>query len=241
MSEINLLDLYPKSRRPLVARGRVKLAGSGRLPLEKSGFQTTADLLVQQNLVRIARQFGREYFDGDRLYGYGGYFYNPKFWTKTARRLHEYYKLGHGARVLDVGCAKGFLLHDLKRQFPDLQVTGVDISSYACENAHPEVRSQLMVGDATSLPFPDNSFDLVVSINTVSNPPLAQCKQAIREIMRVAKNDAFITVHAWRTEEQKMNLTNWNLTAMTALHVDEWKAVLAEIWYTKDYYWSFVD
>lgn len=241
MSELNLLDQYPKSRRPLVARGRVKLAGSGRLPLDKTGFRTTADLLVQQNLLRVARQFGREYFDGDRLYGYGGYFYNPKFWTKTARRLHEHYKLGPGACVLDVGCAKGFLLYDLKRQFTDLQVTGVDISSYACENAHPEVRSQLTVADAARLPFPDNSFDLVVSINTVSNPPLAECKQAIREIMRVARKDAFITVHAWQTEEQKKNLTNWNLTAMTALHVDEWKAVFAEVGYTKDYFWSFVD
>lgn len=237
MPALNLMDRYPRVRRPYVARGRVKLAGSGRLPAPAGRARTTEDLLMEQALLQTARKFDREYFDGDRLYGYGGYHYDPKFWTGTARRLHEHYRLAPGARVLDVGCAKGFLLHDLKRLYPDLTVAGVDISSYAIENAAPEVRPCLAVADATRLPFPDQSFDLVVSISTVSNPPLAQCRQALREIMRVSRGAAFVTVHAWQTEAQRENLERWNLTAQTCLSVPAWQEVFQEAGYTGDYWW----
>lgn len=241
MPEINLMDRYPRARRPYVARGKLKLARGGRLALDREVPRTTEDLLMEQALLQTARRFGREYFDGDRLYGYGGYFYDPKFWTATAHRLHAHYQLAPGARVLDVGCAKGFLLHDLKRLHPDVDVAGLDLSSYAINHSPPEVRPFLRVGDATTLPYPDRSFDLVTSINTVCNPPLAQCKQAIREIMRVSRGRSFLTVHAWRTEEQRENLRRWNLTAQTSLHVSDWEQVFAELGYTGDYYWWFAE
>ncbi|MEO6005716.1 MAG: class I SAM-dependent methyltransferase [Opitutus sp.] len=241
MPEINLMDRYPHSRRPVVARGRVKLARSGRLALPSGDFTTTEDLLMEQSLLQTARRFGQEYFDGDRLYGYGGYHYDPKYWTATAKRLYEHYQLAAGASVLDVGCAKGYLLYDLQRQYSDLKVAGVDISSYACNHAHPKIKSALKVADAVSLPFPDCTFDLVVSINTVSNPPIEDCKRAIREVMRVSRGPSFITVHAWRTEEQRQNLLRWNLTAMTCMHVDAWKQLFAELGYEGDYYWSLVE
>src|SRR5260221_11234276 len=123
MAEINLMDRYPKARRPVVARGKVKLARSGRLALGHDASPTTEDLLMEHTLLQTARRFGREYFDGDRLYGYGGYYYDPKYWTPTARRLYKHYQLTSGASILDVGCAKGFLLHDLKRLYPDPNVT----------------------------------------------------------------------------------------------------------------------
>ncbi|MFO1450643.1 MAG: class I SAM-dependent methyltransferase [Opitutaceae bacterium] len=241
MPEINLMDRYPRARRPIVARGKLKLARGGRLSVGDTGSRTTEDLMMEHTLLQTARRFGREYFDGDRLYGYGGYYYDPKFWTPTARRLHEHYQLRVGASVLDVGCAKGFLLHDLKRLYPDLTVAGIDISSYAVERGTPEIKPFLRVGDAVKLPYADKSFDLVVSINTVSNPSLEQCKQAIREVMRVSRAHAFITVHAWRTEEQRENLQMWNLTAQTSMHVSDWEQVFAEVGYTGDYYFWFAE
>ena len=241
MPEINLMDRYPRARRPIMARGKLKLARGGRIAVGHDGATTTEDLMLEHTLLQTARRFGREYFDGDRLYGYGGYYYDPKFWTPTARRLHEHYQLAPGASVLDVGCAKGFLLHDLKRQFPDLAVAGIDISSYAIEHAQPEVKPFVRVGDATRLPYADRSFDLVVSINTVSNPALEQCKQAIREVMRVSRGRSFITVHAWRNEEQRENLQRWNLTALTSMHVSDWETLFAEIGYTGDYYYWFAE
>lgn len=241
MPEINLLDRYPRTRRPIVARGKMKLARGGRLASGHAASRTTEDLLIEHTLLQTARRFGREYFDGDRLYGYGGYYYNPKYWTPTAQRLHEHYQLQPGASILDVGCAKGFLLHDMKRLYPDLKVTGLDISPYAVEHATPEIKPFLQVGTAIRLPFPDKSFDLVVSINTVSNPALAQCKQAIIEVMRVSRDRSFITVHAWRTEEQRVKLQKWNLTAQTCMHVSDWEKIFAEINYTGDYYYWFAE
>lgn len=215
MSEINLLDQYPRSKRPIEERGK----------------------LVTEEQRLIARQFGREYFDGDRLYGYGGYYYHPRFWRATVRHFREYYRLGEDAGVLDVGCAKGFMLHDLKKLLPNLTVAGIDISQYAIQHAVETVKPFLRVGNAKELLYEDDSFDLVISINTIHNLPLEECKQALREIQRVARKHAFITVDAWRTEEERQRLMKWNLTALTYMQVDDWKVLFSQVGYAGDYYW----
>lgn len=240
MAEINLMDRYPRSKRPIVARGKLKLAGGGRMKLEPERFDHE-DILFQQALLAAVRKFGREYFDGDRLYGYGGYHYDPRFWTETVKRFHDHYNLQPGSSVLDVGCGKGFMLHDFKRIFPDLKVAGLDISEYAYEHAMPDVQPFMRVGDAQALPYDDKSFDLVVSISTVSNLPLDGCRRAIREIERVARGKSFITVHAWKNEEQRENLMRWNLTAQTCMHVDDWARLFRELDYTGDYHWFIAE
>ena len=219
MAEINLLDLYPRSKRPIEERGK----------------------LVTEEHRKVARQFGKEYFDDDRLYGYGGYSYHPRFWQATVKRLRDYYKLAEDASVLDVGCAKGFMLHDFKELMPYLTIAGIDISEYAIEHAIETVKPFLRAGNAKELPYEDNSFDLVISINTIHNLPLAECKQALQEIQRVSRKHAFITVDAWRTEEEKERLLKWNLTGLTYMHVDEWKILFAEVRYKGDYFWFFAE
>jgi len=162
--EINLLDKYPESKRPISERART----------------------VTDDHHRVARLFGRGYFDGDRLHGYGGYEYHPRFWKETVRRFRDHYNLEDGARVLDVGCAKGFMLHDFKEIMPGLDITGVDDSEYAIQNAIEDMKPYLSVENAVSLPFANGCFDLVISINTVHNLPLEQCEQSLREIQRVS-------------------------------------------------------
>lgn len=218
-SEINLLDLYPKSKRPIDARG--------------------AQVTDAQR--EIARQFGFEYFDGERLTGYGGYHYHPRFWTDTVRRFRDHYGLQPGARVLDVGAAKGFMIHDFKLLMPELDIIGLDISSYGIEHAKEEVKHLLQLGNATSLPFPDNSFDLVISINTIHNLPLEELKQALREIQRVSRKNAFVTMDAWRNDAERESLLKWNLTAKTFMHVDDWQALFREVGYTGDFYWFIAE
>ena len=219
MAEINLLDLYPRSKRPIEERAR----------------------LVTEEHREIARQFGKEYFDGDRLYGYGGYYYHPRFWQATVRRFHDYYRLAEDASVLDVGCAKGFMLHDFKELMPNLTIAGIDISEYAIEHAIETVKPFLRVGNARELPYEDNSFDLVISINTIHNLPLEECKQALREIQRVSRKHAFITMDAWRMEEERERMMKWNLTALTYMHVNDWKELFAEVGYMGDYYWFIAE
>lgn len=217
--EMNLLDRYPRSKRPIEERGK----------------------LITEEHRKVARQFGPEFFDGDRLYGYGGYNYHPRFWTETVRRFRDYYQLPPDAAVLDVGSGKGFMLHDFKLLMPELAVAGIDVSQYAYDNAMPSVKPFLTVGSAKALPYQDSSFDLVISINTVHNLPLDECKRALREISRVSRRHAFLVVDAWRNEEERRRMLAWNLTALTYMHVDDWRRLFDEVGYAGDYYWFIAE
>jgi len=217
--EINLLDGYPKSRRPIDERAR----------------------LITDAHRQAAKKFDVEYFDGDRLSGYGGYTYHPRFWTDTVKRFRDHYQLAPDARVLDVGCAKGFMMYDFKQLMPDLNIQGVDVSRYARDHAHPDVADRVQVANANALPFADDSFDLVICINTVHNLPLADCKRAFREIERVSRKNAFVMNDAWRNEAEHQAMLKWNLTAETYMHVDEWKRLFDEVGYSGDYYWFIAE
>ncbi len=215
MAEIDLLINYPKTTRNVDERGQEK---------------TEEDR-------RIGRLFGRDYFDGDRRFGYGGYKYNPRFWQPVIPTFIGHFQLNQYSSILDVGSGKGFMLHDMAQAMPGIKLRGIDISEYAIANTVDGIKPYVQVGDAKDLPFADKSFDVLISINTVHNLPIEECKQALREIQRVARKGAFITVDAYRTPEEKKRMDAWNLTALTYMHVDEWKQLFKEVGYTGDYYW----
>lgn len=216
MSEIDLMKFYPRTSKPLSSR-----------------------IAVNDEDLRIARQFGQEYFDGDRKYGYGGYAYHPRFWTDTVRHFKDYYQLPENASILDVGSGKGFMLHDFKLLMPDSTVAGIDISEYAYKNTMDDIKPFVKIGNAKELPYPNKAFDLVLAINTVHNLPIKECKQAILEIQRVSKFNAFIVVDAWRNGEERERHFKWVVTCLTAMHVDEWKDLFEDVGYTGDFYWTF--
>lgn len=214
-TEVNLLDTYPNPKRNVDWR-----------------FNNLTD---EQR--EVARQFGREFFDGDRLWGYGGYRYDGR-WVSVVRKFWDYYKLrAEGSSVLDVGCAKGFMLYDFLMRMPGIRVAGLDISKYAVGSAIARVRPYLVIGNARDLPFASDSFELVVSINTVHNLEIEDCKHAIAEIQRVSRRHAFIVVDSFRNSEEENRMRKWNITGETILSVDEWKTVFEEVGYTGDYYW----
>jgi ubiquinone/menaquinone biosynthesis C-methylase UbiE len=214
MKEINLMERYPQGK------GR-----SGERPA------------ITEEDKRISKQFGRDYFDGDRRYGYGGYNYHPRFWTDTVKHIRDHYGLAEHASILDIGCAKGFMLHDFQKLMPHARLAGIDVSEYAIANAVDAVKPIVQVGNAKALPFPDKSFDLVLAINTLHNLPHEECKQGLREIERVSRGYSFVMVDAYRTEEQREAMLKWVLTAETMLHVDDWLKLFKEAGYTGDYYW----
>lgn len=213
--EIDLMVNYPKSKRDLTKRLKEK---------------TQLDR-------ELARKFGKEFFDGDRSHGYGGFNYSPKFWENVIPTFQEYYNLNENSRILDIGCAKGFMLYDFKNQISGIEVSGIDVSEYAIKNAKDEVKDYIQVANAMKLPFEDDSFDLVISITTLHNLNKEDMKVALKEIMRVTKKDAFITLDSYRDEEEKKAMEAWNLTALTMMHTDEWKEFFNESGYTGDYYW----
>ncbi|WP_066360788.1 class I SAM-dependent methyltransferase [Aliarcobacter cryaerophilus] len=213
--EIDLLENYPKTKRDLKQRANEK---------------TEEDR-------NIARKFGKEFFDGDRKHGYGGFNYMSRFWQPVIPTFVKHFNLNENSKVLDVGCAKGFMLFDMKEAIPNITIEGIDISSYAIENAKEEIKQFLRVGNAKELPYEDNSFDIVISINTIHNLEKNECAKALQEIQRVSKGKSFITVDAYRNEEEKEAMYAWNLTAKTIMSVDEWIAFFEEVGYTGDYYW----
>lgn len=213
--EVNLMVNYPRSKRNVAERGATK---------------TEEDR-------QIARQFGKEFFDGDRKTGYGGFNYHPRFWQPVVPTFKKFYGLTEKSTVLDVGCAKGFMLYDFKNLLPGIQVRGIDVSEYAIENAIEPIKEFLLIGDARKLQFEDNSFDLAISITTLHNFEEEECAIALQEIERVSKSHSFITVDAYRNEKEKELMHAWNLTAKTIKHVDEWKAFFKKVGYTGDYFW----
>jgi SAM-dependent methyltransferase len=213
--EIDLMFNYPRSKRNVEDRGAKK---------------TSADR-------KLAGKFGKEFFDGDRSHGYGGFTYHPRFWQPVIPTFQQHWGLTANSSVLDVGCAKAFMLHDLTELIPGITVKGIDISQYAIENAIEDVKPHVQVASAVELPFPDKSFDVVISVTTLHNLELDDLVKSLQEIERVAIQGSFITVDAYHDEQEKARMNAWNLTAKTVLHVDEWKALFDKVGYTGDFYW----
>jgi SAM-dependent methyltransferase len=186
----------------------------------------------------VAGQFGADYWDGDRRYGYGGYRYDGR-WLPIAEAMTAHYGLRAGDRVLDVGCGKGFLLHEFGQAVPGVELAGLDVSAYALEHAKPEVRPFLTLGTASSLPYADASFDLVVSLGTLHNLGVGDLFAALREIGRVARGRAYVMVESYRDEREKANLLYWQLTCKSFYSVADWEWVFGAAGYTGDYGFIF--
>ncbi len=216
MAEVNLLRGLPSTKRNIQKRS------DGKDP----------------EVVRVSKQFGEMYFDGPREYGYGGYIYDGR-WKPVAKDIIDHFGLKPGDKVLDVGCAKGFLVKDLLAE--GIDAYGVDISEYALQNCEPEVVGRLHLGSADSLPFPDNSFDCVLSLNTIHNLTRDKAIVAIQEVERLAPGKGFVQVDSYLTQEQKDLFEMWVLTAVFHDYPDEWMRVFKEASYSGDWYWTIVD
>jgi SAM-dependent methyltransferase len=218
MSEIDLLRALPRVKRNIQMRKDAK----------------------DPAVVAISKQYGEMYFDGPRDYGYGGYRYDGR-WIPVARDIVAHFGLKPGMRVLDVGCAKGFLVRDLMTVCPGLEVFGLDVSLYALMNCEPDVIGRLHLGTAERLPFPDGSFDCVLSLNTVHNFPRPRAIKVMQEIQRVSGGRAFVQVDSYHTPEQKEIFESWVLTAEFYDYPDGWRSLFKDAGYTGDYYWTIIE
>jgi ubiquinone/menaquinone biosynthesis C-methylase UbiE len=217
MAEFNLLETIPKLVRDVDSRLQDKAANRA-----------------------AALKYDREYFDGPREQGYGGYVYDGR-WVPVAQRMIRHFGLKAGDRVLDVGCAKGFLVHDLMAECPGLEVFGLDISHYALSHCHPSVAGRLARGSADALPFANGAFAAAVAINTVHNLDRSRCLAALCELERVAPGRGFVQVDAFRNDAEKAVFEDWMLTAETYLRPEEWVALFGEAGYSGDWYWTILE
>jgi len=185
----------------------------------------------------IAFELGHEYYDGARENGYGGYRYDGR-WRQIVPVLMERYGLTSSSSVLDVGCKKGFFLHDLKESLPGITVRGVENHPYPLQNCMESVRGDVQQAEYQTLPFLDNSFDFVMAFASIYMLNLKDVMAAIREIQRVSKGKSYITVGAYRTIEERDLFHDWTVLGTTVLHVEEWLEVFSQCNYTGDYYFT---
>jgi len=183
----------------------------------------------------LAKQWGYDYWDGDRRINYGGYRYMPGRWAPVGQAMIDHYGLKPRDKILDIGCGKGFQLYELTQLLPGLEVHGIDVSSYAIENGKEEIKDRLQVGNANSLPYPDDYFDFVFSITTLHNLHNYDLDKALREMERVGKSNKYLCVEAYRNEEEKANLLYWQVTCEAFCTPEEWEWWFNQTGYTGDY------
>ena len=184
--------------------------------------------------MQVAKEYGSEYWDGNRRYGYGGYKYIPGRWKSVAQLLIDTYELQPGSKLLDVGCGKGYLLHEMLLIEPKLQIKGFDISKEGIEDATELVKPNLYIHKAQDkYPYSDNEFDLVMSLGTLHNLRLPELKYALEEIERVGKQ-GYVMLESYRNEQELFNLQCWALTCESFFDTEEWIWLYTHFGYSGD-------
>jgi ubiquinone/menaquinone biosynthesis C-methylase UbiE len=214
--KIDLLKSLPKIKKPIKIRRRV----------------TEIDRVKSWYL-------NKYYFDGNRKQGYGGYKYDGR-WKPVAKDFIDHYKLSNKSKILDIGCAKGFLIYEFQKLLKKSEVVGLDISSYAilAPDTPKIIRKNLIIGNANYLPFEDNYFDLVISINTLHNIlDVNDVARALKEIKRVSKKNSFISVGSYDNNKEKNILDNWAVVASCYMSSRQWLRLFEKVKYYGDYNW----
>jgi SAM-dependent methyltransferase len=187
------------------------------------------------NCMKIAKQYGKDYWDGDRRYGYGGYNYMPGRWKPVAEALIQKYNLTNTSSVLDVACGKAYLLYEMKLLLPGLRVAGFDISRHGLADAKEEIKDSLFIHSAKDpYPFQDKEFDLVISLGCFHNLRIFELENALSETQRVGKQ-GFVMLESYRNETELFNLQCWALTCESFFDKDEWIWLYNHFGYEGDY------
>ena len=187
------------------------------------------------NCMAEAQKFGKNYWDGNRKFGYGGYKYIKDRWKPVAQKIIRKYNLTGRSKILDIGCGKGYLLYEIKKILPKINIYGLDVSKYAQKNSHPEIRNKIKVFDASKkYEYKKNYFDLVISINTLHNLEIDKLSQSLKEISRIGKK-SYIVVESYRNNSELFNLQCWALTCKSFFSKNSWRWIFKKFKYSGDY------
>ena len=182
---------------------------------------------------RIAASYrDKEFYDGDRMNGYGG-IVNDGRWGPVADQLIKVYDLKPGSVVLQVGCHKGFLLDEFLKR--GMSVNGTEVSGYAISQAPLSVKYTISQSPCSRLPFGNHVFDLVLCVQPVYAVILSDAIKCLVEIGRVGKGKSFITLGTYETDEDLKLMRKWAILGNLILTKEEWLAVLEHVGYAGDY------
>ena len=209
------------------------------LPKTKRGRRVEKRSQLSNEEIELLKEYGEEYFDGEL--GYGGYYYDGR-WKPVAEEMVKHYMIGKDTKILEIGCAKGYLLYEFYK-LGYKNVFGCDISDYAISNTPEDIRNNCKVMRADSLEYFDNSFDLVYTIDCIHNLYPEAVDKAIKEIIRVSRNKKkmFIRVGSFRNKEELDNIKKWAVTSLTFEPPEYWLERFKKLNYKGDYYFRFME
>ena len=189
----------------------------------------------------IAKKYSKDFFDGERKYGYGGYKYIPDRWNDVVQNIKNYYSLNNDSKILDAGAGKGFFIKDLKDSINSSHIYGFDISKYAVENCHDDIKKNFFVHDIRNqLDFEDNYFDLLTCFGVLHNLKIFEIKETIKEFNRISKKQ-YIWVESYRSDLELFNLQCWAKTCESFFSPDEWTWIFKEFEYKGEYEFIFFE
>ena len=212
-------------------------------PLHKQTERKYVDRMTDDKVhcMMKAKEYEADYWDGDRRYGYGGYRYMEGRWKPVAEALIDIYSISNDSKILDVGCGKAYLLFEIKKLLPGIELVGFDISIHGLADAKEVVRDYLFRYRAQDRYFWDDYyFDLVISLGCLHNLRLFELQTALQEIERVGKNK-FIMTESYRNEQELFNLQCWALTCESFFDTAEWIWLYNHFGYTGDYEFIFFE
>tara|TARA_B100001250_G_C19809032_1_gene794879 strand:+ start:67 stop:732 length:666 start_codon:yes stop_codon:yes gene_type:complete len=190
--------------------------------------------LSKPKIMQVSKKYSYDYWDGNRKYGYGGYYYDGR-WESIAKKLIRKYSLNRKSKILDIGCGKGFLVFELSKILKSKNINGIDISKYAIRNSPNEIKKQLKYFDARKrFKYKKKKYDLVISINLIHNFKINEVEGFLKNIVQISKN-SYITTESYRNEKELFNLQCWALTADSFFSKDEWEWILKSNNYNRDY------
>ena len=152
------------------------------------------DLTVNPKIEKLSDIFDKDYFENGiatKKSNYRDYSWQRlgSQFQRTAQHIVDLFK---PERTLDVGCAKGFLVKALDELGVDAY--GIDPSVYAVSNAHPDVGDKINLDTAQSIPYPDNTFDVVTCLDVMEYVPIKEVTKTLKELLRVSKEWVIIRV-----------------------------------------------
>ncbi len=185
--------------------------------------------------MKEAKKYEKNYWDGNRKFGYGGYKYMPGRLEPVAKKIIKKFKLNNNSKILDIGCGKGYLLFEIKKILPNIYIAGFDRSKYALKNAHKEIKENLILHNAKKkYPFKNKYFDLAISLGCFHNLEINDLKFNLNEIQRIS-NKSYIMIESYRNEKELFNLQCWALTCESFFSKKEWEWIFREFKYNNFY------
>ncbi len=182
-----------------------------------------------------AWELSKDYYDGNRLNGYGGFKYDGR-WQKMLPKIIKKYKLTKNSKILDLGCKKGFLLKDLNILIPGIKTVGIENHPYALKKA-VKCKSKLIQSEYYKIPYKKKYFDLVIAFNSLYMYNLGDVIKSLKEIERVSKN-SYIVLASGENDKERNKFYKWTLIGTSILLQKEWKKLFKNIGFTGDYYFS---